>query len=77
MLELRHLMTEVNSVIKGLQQLSLNYDTARALLPSNNQKKLQTDVKKDLQTLIDLPDKIDVAITQRQLEKAVRLVEDG
>ncbi len=73
MLELRNLLTEVNSVMKGLQQLSINFDQYK----SGNQKKLQTFIIKDLQSLLDLPDKLDVTITQRQFEKAVLLIESG
>src|SRR5690349_1618807 len=62
MLELRNLLTEVNSVMKGLQQLSINFDQAK----SGKQKKLQTEIVKDLRDLLDLPDKLDIAITQRQ-----------
>jgi hypothetical protein len=73
MLELRNLMTEVNSVMKGLQQLSINYDVNRP----GNQKKLEGMIIRDLQLLLDLPDKLDVAITQRQFEYAVTEIEDG
>lgn len=83
MLELRNLLTEQNSIIKTLQQEfgdSASSNSASSTPGMNKSKstgneKLTDIVMEDIQTLVDLPEKIDVVIDERRFEQAISYFE--
>lgn len=76
MLELRNHLTEVNAVIKGLQNVSLHVTAAP---PPQRIRQIQsgesTSVVSDIHWLLELPDELDILTSERLFESAVSLVE--
>lgn len=79
MLEFGNLATEMNSVLQGLQDFSLRFADAPTLpsygIPRSSKPK--SFLARDVQWLIDLPMKLQVAIAERKFEEAVKLFETG
>ncbi|PRP80617.1 hypothetical protein PROFUN_11560 [Planoprotostelium fungivorum] len=75
MLELRNMLTQNNSTMKGLSQYSVNITEAGAV-PGRRRKMsdVSMHVKNDVIWLLQLPEKLDVAIALRQFEHAVSLI---
>eukprot|EP01117_Protostelium_nocturnum_P019177 TRINITY_DN8243_c0_g1_i1.p1 TRINITY_DN8243_c0_g1~~TRINITY_DN8243_c0_g1_i1.p1 ORF type:complete len:767 (-),score=243.23 TRINITY_DN8243_c0_g1_i1:543-2843(-) len=77
MLELRNLLTENNSIMKGLQGYSVIIKQPEGLtkplvtkLSSESEK-----MKNNMDWVLDLPEKLDVTISLRQFDNAVDLIE--
>jgi hypothetical protein len=76
MLELRNHLTEVNAVIKGLQNVALNTTAAP---PQQRIRQAasgdSSSVISDIHWLLELPDELDILTSERLFEAAVSLVE--
>jgi uncharacterized protein YqiB (DUF1249 family) len=76
MLELRNHLTEVNAVIKGLQNVSLHVSVAppqQRIRHSGTGE--SSSVISDIHWLLELPDELDILTSERLFESAVSLVE--
>lgn len=74
MLELKNNLSEVNAVIKGMQQVEFN-----SMFNFNPQIPIQTpqtlNLIKDVHFLLELPDELDILISERLFENAVQQIE--
>jgi hypothetical protein len=98
MLELRNHLTEVNASIKGLQQITFNFDSSSfSYLSMTNFRMLtflrgcseaplrrqprhlqeQSQLVKDIHWLLELPDELDILVSEREFEAAVTKIEKG
>lgn len=78
MLELRNHLTEVNAVIKGLQNVSLQVSTGpppQRVRQTLGAKSETSGVISDIHWLLELPDELDILTSERLFESAVSLVE--
>lgn len=76
MLELRNHLTEVNAVIKSLQNVSLHVNAAPP--PQRIRQAAvgeSSSVVSDIHWLLELPDELDILTSERLFESAVSLVE--
>eukprot|EP01122_Echinamoeba_exundans_P014955 TRINITY_DN690_c0_g2_i1.p1 TRINITY_DN690_c0_g2~~TRINITY_DN690_c0_g2_i1.p1 ORF type:complete len:932 (+),score=179.78 TRINITY_DN690_c0_g2_i1:156-2798(+) len=74
MLELRNHLTEVNAAIKGLQQITFNFDKA-PLRRQPRHLQEQSQLVKDIHWLLELPDELDILVSEREFEAAVTKIE--
>lgn len=76
MLELRNHLTEVNAMIRGLQNVSLNVTTGppQQRIRSTASGESSTVIS-DIHWLLELPDELDILTSERLFESAVSLVE--
>lgn len=77
MQEVGNLLQQMRSVMKGLQQFSMKYTDGDVKKADEGAVKVTPYVEKDVQWILEIVDKLDVALAERQFEKSVVLIESG
>jgi len=73
-ISLRSLLTEMNSVFKGIERFGFELETK---LFSQDQSSLPEHAIKEIQWLLDLPDKLDSSLCLRKFDAALLLFQKG